>query len=317
MADILGVSFDDIFVKLLRKLSRNPDFVCAPRGQKIKEDLALTLVLTDPRSRFIHNPARKSNYGFAAGEFLWYWQGRRDLEMMLYYNRRMKDFSDDGITLNSAYGHRLRAGSDLLDMDSQWNNCIATLSGDSDSRRAVMTIFAPIDADVAVHQGSKDVPCTLSLQFFIRDNCLHLHVHMRSNDAIWGLTNDLFSFTLFQECMFLDLKRCNPKFADLKLGQYYHTAGSLHLYERHFEMAEEIIKLHDEGFRCYDAMPALTSIEALDRLGGDEEDLRKRYIDQIQLSKYEGGELWLADELNVHRQKRDAEESLKGDKKAG
>lgn len=317
MADILGVAFDDIFVSLLRKLSRTPDFVCAPRGQKIKESLGLTLVLTDPRSRFIHNPARKANYGFAAGEFLWYWQGRRDLEMMLYYNKRMRDFSDDGTTLNSAYGFRLRNGSDLLDCDSQWNNCRASLIEDPDSRRAVMTIFSPFDLDTAVHRGSKDVPCTLSLQFFIRDNCLHLHVHMRSNDAIWGLTNDLFSFTLFHECMLLDLQRSDPKFRDLRLGSYYHTAGSLHLYERHFEMAEEVIKLYDDGFREYTAMPALTSLESLDRLGEDEEEMRKRYIDQIRLSKYEGGERWLADELNVHRLKRDAEEALKGDKKAG
>jgi hypothetical protein len=83
---------------------------------------------------------------------------------------------------------------------------VAELLKDHDSRRALVLINRANDQIYAVDHGSKDVPCTLSLQFFVRDNKLHLHAHMRSNDVFWGLTYDLFSFTMLQEVMMLELR---------------------------------------------------------------------------------------------------------------
>jgi thymidylate synthase len=323
--EIYGYTFDECFRDLLFYLSRYPDFVCAPRGQKIKECLAQTLVLEDPRARLILNPARKANYGFAAGEFLWYWQGRRDLEMMCYYNRRMAGFSDDGLTLNSAYGHRIHGTDEFASSNrqlSQWEVCVRTLVEDPESRRAILHINRSDDQETAVRFGSKDVPCTLSLQFFVRQGRLHMHVTMRSNDIVWGLTNDLFSFTLFQECMLLELTARNEKFRGLEMGSYYHTVGSLHLYERHFQLAEDCLEKYRTGWPepegTRDDMPALTGLHELSELADLEMRLRKRTIDLIDVEKFSGGERWLAERLNEHRQKRDAEESPQGEQnKAG
>lgn len=300
---IYGDTFDQIFEGILSGLSRVPDYVCSPRGMKIKENLAQNLVLTNPRARLISNPKREANYGFAVGEFLWYWQGKNDLESILYYNKRMDAFSDDGKTLNSAYGYRLR--QERILSVSQWEACKRTLMSDSDSRRALMLINQPIDEAVAVTKGSKDVPCTVSLQFFIRDRKLHLHVLMRSNDVIWGLTNDLFSFTLFHECMLLDLKR-EKQFEDLELGTYYHTAGSLHLYERHFGLAEEILAQYRRGVTA-EVMEPLTSLEDLARLCEGEEALRTRKTEKLDETRQTGGFRWMAGCLQRHREKRDAE----------
>jgi thymidylate synthase len=321
-------NFDDVFVGILAQLMERPDFICKPRGQEIRETLAATFELRDPRRRLIYNPKREPNYGFAAGEFLWYWQGRQDLEMMTYYNKRMKDFSNDGKTLNSAYGWRLCANVVGFDRRpphvgrsapplTQWDVAKMTLDQDPDSRRAVLLINEPADEVTAVTVGSKDVPCTLSLQFFIRDRKLHLHVHMRSNDVVWGLTNDLFSFTLFQECMLLDLKRSFPQFHDLQLGSYFHTAGSLHLYERHYGMAKQCIDHSTEYVGTRHPMPALSSLDQLENLCLEEDNLRKRYVSQIKLDNYapNSGERWLAEQLNQHRLKRDAEESSIGERK--
>lgn len=327
--EVYGHTFDECFHDLLFYLNRYPDYVAAPRGRKVRECLAQTVVLTDPRARLITNPERKPNYGFAAGEFLWYLQGRQDLEMMLYYNKKMGDYSDDGRTLGSAYGWRLMksvvgydrrpptAGRSAPPL-TQWDVAIMTLVDDPDSRRAVLHINEPADEVQAVTVGSKDVPCTMGLQFLIRDNQLHLHVHMRSNDVVWGLTNDLFSFTLLQELMLLELREGFEKFRDLELGTYYHTAGSMHIYERHFEMADRCLGWYDQNVFDPPAepMPMLTSRKMLDTLCIEEERLRKRYIDTIYLDQFKGGERWLATQLNLHRQKRDAEESLKQEQKA-
>lgn len=313
---IEGRNFDEIYHLLLSDLLKFPQFECSPRGSKIKENLAVTLVLDDPRARITRSKERKANYAFASAEFLWYWRGQRDLETMTAYMKRMSDFSDDGKTLNSAYGFRLRKHIVFNDPhgmgrngETQWENTIQTFIKDPDSRRAVMIINLPEDQRLANVPGSKDVPCTLSLQFFIRDGKLDLHAHMRSNDVMWGLTYDLFSFTLLQECMMLELQRRSPSmFGSLKLGKYYHTAGSMHLYERHFEDATKIVnelrdpKILDTHF----TMSPIYDIDDVWTLSIGEINLRTQGK-HIEFSHDCGGLEFMRTELNEFwRKKRSA-----------
>lgn len=307
-------SFDDLMYDALTDLE-HPDYVCSPRGQEIKEILVPRLCLTNPRDRVLKFKSRKINHGFAIGEFLWYWSGANDLETMLYYNKRMSAFSDDGETLNSAYGHRMRTevvgiqGIDKsLQYHSQWTICKETLVRDKDSRRALMLINRAADQSQATLQSSKDVPCTLSLQFLIRDNQLHLHVNMRSNDLIWGATYDLFSFTMLQECMMLELR---DEYPDLQLGRYYHTAGSLHLYKRHYTLAKQMLTEHRSGAIVSEPMGPLADLEELDVLMDIELELRERgrspFVIRMTKELKSDSSMWMALELIKHREKRDEE----------
>lgn len=308
-------TFDGLFGSLVKDIYEDPEYVCKPRGQLVKEVTAATVVLYDARARLLANSGRKADYGFAVGEFFWYWLGKQDLESMLYYNRRMSNFSDDGFTLNSAYGHRTRvqnfAGGSPGGMRTQWEATKMELLRDPDSRRAVLMIGQPNDFVSAAFDArqSKDVPCTLSLQFFIRDlghgPRLRLHTSMRSNDAVWGLTYDLFSFTLLQECMMLELRAAGM--GDLEIGDYTHTAGSLHIYEHHFPMASEVVKWYLDDSSIWAAPMEPIDLEGLALLAGDEEALRTRKVEQIDEDRYSGGVRWLAQQLNLHRRKRDAE----------
>lgn len=300
-------SFDRAFRSICQDVGCEYDFVCSPRGQKVREKLGYTFTLEDPRKRLINNPIRDAKYGFGVGEFLWYLQGREDLEMMQYYNKRTKGFSNDGKTVNSAYGNRIfrpkvTVGSVIT---SQWQTAIEELRKDPDSRRALLLINVKEDEALAAWDTSKDVPCTLALQFFIRENRLYMHTTMRSNDVFWGLTYDLFSFTLIQECMMMALRVFYP---NLELGSYSHTAGSIHIYERHFEQAEQIARQYKLDWDPNaPGMEPLTSFDSLMELCRDEELLRTGKIQSVDLGKYRGGELWMAVQLNAHRQKRDEE----------
>ena len=49
---------------------------------------------------------------------------------------------------------------------------------------------------------------------------------MRSNDLVFGLCNDVFTFSLFQQLM---LNELNQSGLSLELGSYHHHAGSLHV----------------------------------------------------------------------------------------
>lgn len=233
-------SLEDIHRCLMIELLESPDFKAAPRGKPIHELMAASFTLMDPRNRLIMSPARAANYGFGVGELCWYVRGDDDLATMTYYNKRMTQFSDDGVTINSAYGARILNGGARTDVQpSQWTLCIEELRRDPDSRRAVMHINQPRDLRKAVAFGSKDVPCTMSIQLFIRDRLLHMHVLMRSNDIVWGLPYDVFSFTCLMESFLYQLQENGVEVDGL--GQYHHTAGSLHLYDTHFEMAKDVI----------------------------------------------------------------------------
>jgi thymidylate synthase len=64
-------------------------------------------------------------------------------------------------------------------------------------------------------------------------------VFMRSKDAIWGTPTDVAFFCSLQLQMFHHLKKVYP---DLELGSYTHVANSYHVYDRHYKLAEEMLK---------------------------------------------------------------------------
>jgi len=57
---------------------------------------------------------------------------------------------------------------------------------------------------------------------------------MRSSDVIFGIAYDVPAFTLFQEILANEL--------GVGIGTYTHVSNSLHIYERHFELAEKILE---------------------------------------------------------------------------
>lgn len=226
--------------------------VAHPRGTTTRELLNYNITLMDPRNRIINFTDRKTNLKYLLGEFCWYLSGSNNPDDIIPYSKFWDNIRNEGKiagydkgTINSNYGHRMFGhdaemsvpyieDGDYMGDRSQWNAVVDILTRDKDSRQAIINIHRPADR----HAGNKDVACTLTLQFFIREDRLFMITNMRSNDVILGFTNDVFQFTMLQEALMLQLRSVYP---DLKLGHYYHNAGSMHLYSRHFEMANKII----------------------------------------------------------------------------
>jgi thymidylate synthase len=222
--------FTEAYIDLCKFIRDDYEYISSPRGMKIKEKLGVQFRIKNPRDRLPFVKARDFSLSYFVAETLWYMSGSNSTEWISYYATFWKNISDDGQTANSAYGARIFkthpriAGGQL----NQWEYVKTELKNDPDSRRAVIHIRTPDDSVHAV----KDVPCTLALQFFIRDNKLDLHVNMRSSDIILGLVYDVPAFTTVQEIMANEL--------DVELGEYVHTSNSLHCYERDFAMLDEI-----------------------------------------------------------------------------
>lgn len=233
----------------------------APRGMRTRETLGYRFRLENPRARWVHNPVREWSSSFAIGELCWHLSGSDDVDFVAYYAPQWREYSDDGERIwGSCYGRKIF--EEPHPDEPQWDQVKRLLQRDIDSRRAVLTLAKPDAHPVA----RKDLPCISSIQFIVRDQRLHCFGVMRSNDVIWGLSYDVFFMTMLQEVLAREL--------DLALGWYEHYAASLHVYERHFELADRIVAQGAplsvpamEPMSHIEAIPEFLEVEAALRQG--------------------------------------------------
>lgn len=263
-------NFTEAYVDLCKQIRDNTQHVSSPRGMKIKENLGVQFRIYNPRDRLPRVAARNFSLAYFVAETLWYLNADDSTEWISYYAPFWSNISDNNKTANSAYGARIfkthpRIGNGNI---VQWDYVKEELRKDPDSRRAVIHIRTPSDSILE----SKDVPCTLSLQFFIRENKLHLHVSMRSSDIILGLAYDVPAFTTIQEILANEL--------GVELGEYVHTSNSLHCYERDFEMLDAIA--NTRVFKSFDEMPAYPIVFPVGELIELENKIRKMTDGEIR-----------------------------------
>lgn len=189
-----------------------------PRGELTKEVLNLQMDI-DIQDPVITIPERKLNYKFMLAEAIWILTGRNDLGYLTKHCQRMKDFSDDGLTLSGAYG---------VPYKEQIYYVIDKLQVDKSTRQAVMTFWNRCPTP------SKDIPCTTALQFLIRNDKLHLNVFMRSWDLWLGMPYDLFNFSMIAT-------HVASHFANIVPGVLTVTAGSAHIYSRDWSKIQGVI----------------------------------------------------------------------------
>ena len=220
---------DDVYLYLLKSLITTGEIV-SPRGEPTREKLVVSFKIADPRRRYISIPSRRWSLVYALAELSWHLRGGTSVDDISWYAPFWKTVvPQNSQIIESAYGFKIFGRSE--GQNSQWEMVKDLLIVDPGSRRAVL-YFGSQDISGAI--GALDYSCTLSLQFFIRGDKLHAHCVMRSNDIMLGLPYDIFLFTVLQELMATSL--------GVGLGCYYHSIGSLHLYDRDLESAERIVK---------------------------------------------------------------------------
>lgn len=193
------------------------------RGTAQIESLFRSIEITDPTDIYIGNTTRKFNPKYAITEWLWYLSGNASITNICKFASIWGQIKDKDNKVESNYGTYM--------LGDQWQFVKSELAHDEDSRRCTIVIHQPYHKQ----KNIADMPCTQYLQFFIRNNKLHMGVSMRSNDVVFGFSNDVFTFTLFQQLMLNDLR---VHFPTLELGSYYHTTGSMHIYNRHYSMLD-------------------------------------------------------------------------------
>lgn len=257
-------SANEAFVELAELIYTRPDFNVSPRGRATKENLGVSVEITNPYQRYVTNKHRSLSLHYIVGEWLWYERGSNRLEEISYYSKFWNKISDDGVTVNSAYGYRI-LGNEPTAVVNQWNFAKNELLHDPGSRRAICIIASSND----MVGETKDFPCTVYLQFFIRNSRLYLSANMRSNDLVLGLPNDIAAFTLLQEKMLIELRKSIP---GLTMGSYYHYAGSLHIYENNFGLIESVLSSKNENINI--SLPLMNDTSQIANLQHNEKIIR-------------------------------------------
>jgi thymidylate synthase len=144
-----------------------------------------------------------------------------------------KQVADKNGIINSNYGWCIYSEENGY----QFTKVVEELSKSPLSRRAIMIYTRPSMHVEYNLNGMSDFMCTNTVQYYIRNGQLHASVYMRSNDAIFGYKND-YAWQRFVQQELLDAvnRKCNTVYA---LGNLYWNVGSLHIYERHFELVEK------------------------------------------------------------------------------
>lgn len=189
---------------------------------RTKELISEQLVVSDLRENILVNPIRDLGYRAMVAEWYWYLTGSDSLHFLLPFNKKMANYSDDGVKLYGAYGPRLMP---------QLPYVLRTLRKDPDTRQAVASIWTPNPGP------SKDIPCTCMLQWLIRDGRLHCINTMRSSDLWLGLPNDFFAFSQITSMLAGHLR--------IQTGSLTMQLGSSHLYETNFQAAVTVLKCEE------------------------------------------------------------------------
>lgn len=214
-------NFNEIYIELIKTVQLNGHHV-TPRGMGVTEMICTSFCLSDVNRSLLTLKERHMAYKFNVAEKLCYVSGNSGEEILPKYAKNIANFINPETKLfDGSYGPRIH---------SQLKWIIDLLKSDKDTRQAVITINNFHDD---MHK-SLDIPCTVMLQFFIRDDKLHCIVYMRSNDLYWGTPYDVSQFTFIQEV----IANC----VGVKTGTYTHIAGSLHIYDRDKESFDRILK---------------------------------------------------------------------------
>lgn len=199
-----------------------------PRGALIKEirDAQITL---DPRWPFQGFKNRKYNLAYFKAEMRWKLGANKYDDSIKALAKMWESVQNPDKTFNSNYG-QYWFGQQMGLMKA-----VLELIRDKDSRRASI----PMLTDAHLSPETRDTVCTEAVTLHIRETELHMSVHMRSSDQIFGLGTDVPTFSTLLMMAHGLLRETYPS---LRLGRITITAASSHIYERHFEMVRSILQ---------------------------------------------------------------------------
>ena len=232
MIEFRGNNFSEIYLEMLENALYGPNSLVNSRIGSMKDLGPASIEIIGDGPILPYLKERSLNPYFALAEFSWIITGSNLLAPLRFFINNYEQYSDDGITLNGAYGYRLINYFNL----NQIEKSIEILKSDEDSRRVVLSLWSPKDLGVI----SKDIPCNINILLKIRNNKLDLTVVNRSNDLYLGIPYNIFLFHLLHKYLCYRI--------NIGIGIQRHFTNCLHIYQRDIKKAELIIRSNTKQY---------------------------------------------------------------------
>lgn len=179
-----------------------------------------SFTIQDPLDKVIKTPERKFNQDYAEYEWCWYMNGNRDAQEISERAKIWKQMMVPGTTeVNSNYGY-------FWKYNDQLRRVIDDLILHKETRRAIIVHYILHELD----RYQYDTPCNDVLNFYIKDDKLHMTVFARSIDLVFGFCNDQYTFAKLME--YVSRKTKYP------VGEMHWFITNLHVYPRHYELLQ-------------------------------------------------------------------------------
>ena len=192
-------------------------------GEQFDDTQALFNVgfyIEKPMDNLISCADRNWKLDYAEAEWQWYLSGDNNISKLgeLYGKvpEIWKRMADKEGFVNSNYGWQ-------WGRNDQLEHVIDLLNNNSRTRQAAISIYDRKEG----YMYDNDTPCTYAIQFTVQAQHLNMCVTMRSNDLWYGFCNDQYCFSKLQEVVAWR--------TGLLIGNYYHFAHNLHLYDNIIE----------------------------------------------------------------------------------
>lgn len=157
-------------------------------------------------------------------ELLWFLKGDTNIKYLRDNKVTIWDeWADENGDLGHVYGYQWRSwptpNGGHIDQITKLINDIKT---NPDSRRLIVSAWNVADIDTMALP-----PCHSLFQFYVNDGRLSCQLYQRSADAFLGVPFNIASYAL--------LTMMVAQVCDLKLGEFIHTFGDLHIYKNHLD----------------------------------------------------------------------------------
>src|SRR5471032_691378 len=159
-------------------------------------------------------------------ELIWFLSGDTNIRYLKENGVRIWDeWADADGNLGPVYGYQWRSWPtpDGGHID-QITQVINQIKNNPDSRRMIVSAWNVADVNKMALP-----PCHNLFQFYVADGKLSCQLYQRSADIFLGVPFNIASYAL--------LTMMTAQVCDLKLGDFVHTFGDLHLYSNHLEQA--------------------------------------------------------------------------------
>ncbi|MBS1781474.1 MAG: thymidylate synthase [Bacteroidetes bacterium] len=160
-------------------------------------------------------------------ELLWFLKGDTNIGYLKDHGVSIWDeWADAAGNLGPVYGHQWRSwqGADGKTYD-QIKDVLQQIQTNPDSRRMIVNAWNVADLPKMALS-----PCHALFQFYVADGKLSCQLYQRSADVFLGVPFNIASYALLTLMM--------AQVCCLKVGEFVHTFGDVHLYNNHFEQAE-------------------------------------------------------------------------------